>query len=108
MEVPLFVGSAVFDLLLPAETASLKQKRAVVRPLVAALKRLEVAAAEVGALELHRRVEVGVAVVAAEAAHVRDVLDACERLVADRPEVQLLSVRRQLTSSTDEEYAGHG
>jgi len=108
MEVPLFVGSAVFDLLLPAETASLKQKRAVVRPLVAALKRLEVAAAEVGALELHRRAEVGVAVVAAEAAHVRDVLDACERLVADRPEVQLLSVRRQLTSSTDEEYAGHG
>jgi len=104
----LFVGSAVFDLLLPAETASLKQKRAVVRPLVAALKRLEVAAAEVGALELHRRAEVGVAVVAAEAAHVRDVLDACERLVADRPEVQLLSVRRQLTSSTDEEYAGHG
>ncbi len=104
----MFVGSAVFDLLLPAETASLKQKRAVVRPLVAALKRLEVAAAEVGALELHRRAEVGVAVVAAEAAHVRDVLDACERLVADRPEVQLLSVRRQLTSSTDEEYAGHG
>jgi len=108
MEVPLFVGSVVFDLLLPAETASLKQKRAVVRPLVAALKRLEVAAAEVGALELHRRAEVGVAFVAAEAAHVRDVLDACERLVADRPEVQLLSVRRQLTSSTDEEYAGHG
>lgn len=104
----MFVGSAVFDLLLPADTSSLKQKRAVIRPLVAALKRLEVAAAEVGALELHGRAEVGVAVVAVEAAHVRDVLDTCERLVADRPEVQLLSVRRQLTSATDEEYADHG
>jgi uncharacterized protein YlxP (DUF503 family) len=104
----LFVGSAVFDLLLPPHTASLKQKRSVVRPIVAALRKLEVAVAEVGALELHRRAEVGVAVVAADARHVRDVLDGCERLVAGRPEVELLSVRRQLTSSTDEEYAGHG
>ncbi len=104
----MFVGSAVFDLLLPGDTSSLKAKRSVVRPIVAALRRLEVAVAEVGALDLHRRAEVGVAVVAADARHVRDVVDACERLVSARPEVELLSVRRQLTSSTDEEYAGHG
>ncbi len=104
----MFVGSAVFDLLLPAHVSSLKDKRGAVRPLVAALRRLDVSAAEVGALQLHRRAEVGVAVVAADAAHVRDVLDACERLVAGRPELELLSVRRSLTSSTDEEFADHG
>ncbi len=104
----MFVGSAVFDLLLPPDTASLKQKRSVVRPLLSALKRLDVAVAEVGALDLHGRTAIGVAVVAADGQHVRDVLDACERLVVGRPEVQMLSARRQLTSSTDEEYAGHG
>ena len=104
----MFVGSAVFDVLLPVHVASLKDKRGVVRPVVAALRRLGVCAAEVGSLQLLRRAEVGVATVAGEAAQVRDVLDACERLVAGRPEVELLSVRRQLTSSTDEEYAEHG
>ena len=104
----MFTGSAVFDLLLPAQTSSLKEKRSIVRPIVTALRRLEVAAAEVGRLDLHRRAEVGVATVAVDARRVRDVLDACERLVAGRPEVQLLDVRRQLTSSTDEELAAHG
>ncbi|MEP6853575.1 MAG: DUF503 domain-containing protein [bacterium] len=104
----MFVGSALFDVLLPAGVASLKEKRAFVRPVLAALRRLDVAVAEVGGASLHRRAEVGVATVAADAWHVRDVLDACERLVEGRPELELLSVRRQLMSSTDEERAGHG
>jgi uncharacterized protein len=57
--------------------------------------------AEVGAPELVGRAEIGVAVVAAEAAHVREVLDNCERLVAGRPEVELLSVRRRLIGVDD-------
>ncbi len=104
----MFVGSALFDLLLPEHVASLKDKRGAVRPVIAALRRLDVSVAEVGALQLHRRAEIGVAAVAAAASHVRDVLDACERVVAGRPEVELLSVRRLLTSSTDEEFAEHG
>lgn len=104
----MFVGSALYDVLLPAAVASLKEKRAYVKPVVAALRRLDVAVAEVGALSLYRRAEIGVATVAADAKHVRDVLDACERLVAGRPELELLSVRRQLKSSNDEEYAGNG
>jgi uncharacterized protein YlxP (DUF503 family) len=56
----------------------------------------------VGEADLHRRTQVGVAAVAADAAHVTELLDACERLIADRPEVQLLAVRRQLFSDTDE------
>jgi uncharacterized protein YlxP (DUF503 family) len=98
----MFVGTVEFDLLL-GDVHSLKEKRAVVRPIVGELRRrFDVAAAETGALDLHRRAQVGVAVVAADAAHCRDVLDACERLVAARPEVELLSARRQLHSADDD------
>ena len=97
----MFTGSLVADLLL-GDVHSLKEKRAVLRPVVAELRRrYAVAAAEVGDADLHRRAQVGVAAVADEAAHVAEVLDACERLIAGRPEVDLLSVRRQLFSDTD-------
>jgi uncharacterized protein YlxP (DUF503 family) len=91
----------LFDLLLPADSRSLKAKRSYLRPIIAALQGLEVAAAEVGAQELLGRAEVGVATVAADARHVGQVLDSCERLVAGRPEVELLSVRRQLIGDGD-------
>ena len=90
------------DLLL-GDVRSLKQKRSLVRPLVAELRRkYDVSAAEAGHLDLHRRALVGVAVVAADRAHCVDVLDACERLAAARPEMDLLSARRQVVRSTDE------
>ena len=98
----MFTGSLVADLLL-GDVHSLKEKRSVVRPVVAELRRrYAVAAAEVGDADLHRRVQVGVAAVAADAVHVTEVLDACERLIAGRPEVELLSVRRQLFRDTDD------
>lgn len=97
----MFTGTLLLDVLLPGDSRSLKAKRAYVRPVVAALRRLEVAAAEVGSTELLGRAEIGVAVVAGEAGHVGDVLDACERLVAGRPELELLSARRRLHSSED-------
>jgi uncharacterized protein len=96
-----YTGTLRFDLLLPSDSRSLKAKRAYVRPIVAALRRYEVSAAEVGALDLHGRAEIGMAVVAAEPAHVREVLDTCERMVAARPEIELLSVRRQLHGDDD-------
>lgn len=89
------------DTLLPSDSRSLKAKRAYIRPVLAALHRLEVAAAEVGAQDLHGRAEFGVAVVSRDASHVTDVLDTCERLVAGRPELELLSVQRRLYSSED-------
>lgn len=97
----MYTATAVFDLLLPGDSRSLKAKRGYVRPIVAALRRLDVAVAEVGALDLHGRAEIGVASVAAEAAHAGTVLDSCERLVAGRPEVELLSVRRRLHGDDD-------
>ncbi|MBX6356178.1 MAG: DUF503 domain-containing protein [Micromonosporaceae bacterium] len=99
----MYTGTAVFDLLLPGDSRSLKAKRSYVRPIVAALRKFEVSVAEVGALDLVGRAEIGVAVVAADTTHVRQVLDSCERLVAGRPEVELLSVRRSLHSSGDGE-----
>jgi uncharacterized protein len=98
----MFTGTLSLDLLL-GDVHSLKEKRAVVRPIVAELRRkFEVAAAEAGELDLHRRALIGVAVVAPDAAHCSQVLDACERLVAGRPEIELLSTRRRLHSEEDE------
>lgn len=97
----MFVGALEFDVLL-GDVRSLKQKRSVVRPLVAELrKRFDVAVAEAGHLDLHRRALLGVAVVAADGEHVRDVLDECERFVAGRPEVELLSAHRRLLGPED-------
>jgi uncharacterized protein YlxP (DUF503 family) len=89
------------DLLL-GDVRSLKQKRAVVRPIVAELRRrFEVSAAESGHLDLHRRCEVGVAVAGADAAHCRAVLASCEQLVAGRPEVELLAARSRIWDDED-------
>jgi hypothetical protein len=97
-----FVGSLSLDLLL-GDVRSLKQKRSVVRPVVAELRRVfDVAVAETGHLDLHRRAEVGVAVVAADAGHCHQVLAGCERLVADRPELQVLSARTRVWDDGDE------
>jgi uncharacterized protein len=96
-----YTGTATFDMLLPDDSRSLKAKRSYVRPIVAALRKFEVSAAEVGALDLHGRAEIGVGVVAAEASHVAEVLDSCEKLIARRPELELLSVRRRLYGDED-------
>ncbi|WP_432836244.1 DUF503 domain-containing protein [Dactylosporangium sp. CA-092794] len=98
----MYIGTAVFDLLLPGDSRSLKTKRSYVRPLIAQLRKFEISVAEVGALDLVGRAEVGVGVVAAEPGHVREVLDTCERAVAGRPEFELLSVRRRLHGGDDE------
>ena len=98
----MWVGALEVDLLL-GDVRSLKEKRSVVRPVVAELKRLGVSAAEAGHLDLHRRALVGVAVVAPDAAHCREVLDACERLVERRPELEVLGARQRLFSGEDED-----
>ena len=97
----MYTGTAVFDLLLPGDSRSLKAKRSYVRPIIAALRKYEVAAAEVGLTDLHGRTEIGVAVVAADAAHVGEVLSACERLIFGRPEVEVLATRRRLHGEDD-------
>ncbi len=97
----MWIGWLEFDLLL-GDVHSLKEKRSVIRPVIAELHRkLAVSAAETGTQDLHRRAGIGVALVAADRAHVVSVLDAAERLVASRPELELLSARRGLHHSDD-------
>jgi len=97
-----FVGALTLDLLL-GDVRSLKQKRSVVRPIVAEVRRRfpGVAVAETGATGLHRRAEIGVAVVSDSAGNCTEVLEACERLVAGRPEIELLSARQRLFNDED-------
>lgn len=81
---------------------TLKQKRSVVRPIVAEVqRRFGVSVAETDHLDLYRRAEIGVAVVSGDGGQCRDVLDAVERLIAERPEVEVLQTRRQLFSIED-------
>ena len=98
----MWIGWIEFDLLL-GDVRSLKEKRSILRPLLADLsRRTECAAAEVGSLDLHRRAQIGVSVVARDATHVRDVLERADRLLAeDHPEIVLLSARHGLHSSED-------
>jgi uncharacterized protein YlxP (DUF503 family) len=97
----MYVGALELDVLL-GDVRSLKQKRAFVRPVVAELRRrFEVAVAEAGDQDLYRRVLIGVSTVSGDASHVREVLDACERAVAGRPELELLSARQRLIGPED-------
>jgi len=96
-----FVGSLSMDVLL-GDVHSLKEKRGTIRPILAELvRKYQVSAAEVGDQDLHRRALLGVAMVAADAAHCREVLDSCERLVAGRPEIEVLSARQKLYEEED-------
>ncbi|MGV1003689.1 MAG: DUF503 domain-containing protein [Candidatus Nanopelagicales bacterium] len=97
----MFVGILELDLLLPSDVHSLKAKRSYVKRLLADLRKFEVAAAEVGDQELHRRTLIGVAAVVADQTHVRQVLEACERLAAARPEFELLSARTRYVGGDD-------
>ncbi len=97
----MWIGWLELDVML-GDVHSLKEKRSVVRPIVAELqRRFAVSAAEVGDQELHRRATIGAALVAADRSHVVEVLDAVERLVAGRPEVDLLSAHRDVRTSDD-------
>lgn len=74
---------------------SLKEKRAVVRPIVDGLhNRFRVSAAEVEFQDLWQRCAIGVAVVGSTAAHVDEVVDSCDRYVWSFPEIEVLDTTR--------------
>lgn len=97
----MWIGWIEFDLLL-GDVHSLKEKRSVLRPLIAEVKRrFDVSVAEAGFQEQYRRTSIGAGLVAADRAHIVEVLDAVERFVAARPEVELLSAGRRELNSED-------
>jgi uncharacterized protein YlxP (DUF503 family) len=83
------------DLHIPV-SASLKAKRAAIRPILDSSRaRFGVAAAEVDFHEQWQRTRLGFAAVAGSPGHVEDVLDAVVRFVWSRPDVEVLSVERR-------------
>ena len=96
-----YVGVLECDLLL-GDVVSLKHKRAVIRPILARLRRMDVAVTEAGDPDRHRRALIAVATVSSESAQVHLVLDTCERQVAGEVEVELLATRRRLIGPHDE------
>lgn len=99
--VCMWIGWLEFDLLL-GDVHSLKEKRAVIRPVIAELRRrFQVSAAEVDHVNLHRRAGIGMSCIAGERDHVVDLLDGAERLVAGKAEFELLSARRRIIHSDD-------
>jgi hypothetical protein len=97
-----FVGSLTLDLLL-GDVRSLKQKRAVIKPIIADLdRRGAIGAAEVDHQNLYRRTAIGVVAVAGTHARVTEMLRDCEGAVAWRPEVDLLSARTRVRNDEDD------
>jgi hypothetical protein len=79
---------------------SLKEKRAVLRPIIEGIRhRFQISVAEVGYQDKWQRALVGMAVVSDSYAHAVDVVDNVERWVWSKPEVE---VTRFETTWTDE------
>lgn len=90
----MFVASLRFELHI-ADSHSLKQKRAVLKPVLeGARRRFAVAAAEVDHQDRWQRATLGMAVVSSSHSHACDILDGVERFVWSFPEVQVLATDR--------------
>ncbi len=97
----MWIGWIELDLRL-GDVHSLKTKRSIVRPIVSEVRRrFRISVAETDHLDLYRRAAIGASVVASDRAHIVEMLDAVEQLIAYHPEVEVLSARRRLTTSDD-------
>lgn len=69
---------------------SLKEKRAVIKPVIDGLKnRFNASVAETDFQDLWQRCEIGVGVVASSASHAQEVIDSCDRFVWSFPEITI-------------------
>ncbi len=97
----MYVGVLELDVLL-GEVDSLKYKRAVIRPVIARLRRLDVAVTEAGDPDRRRRALIGIATVSGAPEQVHAVLDTCERQVASELEIELLTAHRRIFGPEDD------
>ena len=76
---------------------SLKEKRAVIRPVMERIKaRFPVSAARIAGLDEHGWEQVGFSVIGADAAWVNGTLDAVERFLASAGEYRVVVLAREL------------
>lgn len=91
---PVHVATISMDLRL-RQARSLKEKRAVLRPIIdGSRRRYGVAAAEVAHQDAWHLATVGMAAVSGSASHAREMVDSVERFVWSFPEVEVVDVRR--------------
>ena len=77
------------------QVRSLKEKRAVLRPIVEGCRhRFQVAAAEVGKQDVWQSAELAVSTVSSSEGHAARVLDSVERFIWSFPEVEVVSCER--------------
>jgi uncharacterized protein YlxP (DUF503 family) len=78
-----------------ADAMSLKEKRAVITPILeGARRRHQVASAETGSQDAHTRAELGFVSISGTAGHVTQVIDAVERFVWSFPEIEVVTAER--------------
>jgi uncharacterized protein YlxP (DUF503 family) len=78
------------------DARSLKEKRAVLTPILdGCRRRFLVAASETGRQDVHGQAELSFAAVSGSAGHTADVIDTVERFVWSFPEIEVLDARRQ-------------
>ena len=95
------VAALSADLHLP-RVHSLKEKRAVLRPILDGCRhRYKVAAAEVGYQDRWQRAGVGIAAVGSGAAQASQVLDSVERFIWSFPEVEVITMTRHWLEAED-------
>lgn len=102
----MIVGTARIVLSLPGND-SLKGKRKVKRRIVdRARHRFNAAIAEVDALDEHRRLVLGIAVVSNDAAHASSMLDTVSELVATSSDAVVVERKTELVHLGDGEHMG--
>jgi uncharacterized protein YlxP (DUF503 family) len=85
------VGLALVELHIP-HSRSLKEKRAALKPVVEGLRqRFSLSVAEVDYQDKWQRALIGFAVVSGTYAHASEVVDAAERWVWSRPDIEVSS-----------------
>ncbi len=81
---------------------SLKEKRAALRPIVEGIRhRFQLSVAEVGFQDKWQRALVGMAVVSDSYSHAAEVVDAVERWVWSRPDVEVSQFERHWAGWAD-------
>ena len=86
----MYVAGFEVDIRIPS-SHSLKDRRQVVRSLIdGARQRFHVSAAEVGGQDSWQRATLGFAVVASEARLAEEMIDALDRFLWSRPEVEVV------------------
>jgi uncharacterized protein YlxP (DUF503 family) len=92
--VQLHAAVVVYDIHVP-HSASLKDRRAAITPIIEGLRRrFSVSVAEVAGQSTWQRAGIAVACVASSAAHLDEVLGTVDRFVWSFPEIDVLSCER--------------